>query len=293
MGIDEVAIIGGGPAGLSAAIQLKRSGIEPILFEKEMIGGLLRNANLVENYPGFPQGISGRELVELFKHQLERYDIKTYDEEVIHLAYKDGEFLISTNKRELIFRTVIIASGTRPRRLEELERREVREYVFYEVYSISDIKNERIAIIGAGDIAFDYALTLSKNNEVLILSRSPGARCLPLLFERAMKNENITYFQNTVVENVKAQDTLILNCRNKNGERWNVPVSYLVIAIGRKPALYFLDNEMEIEELQKMGRLYLIGDVKNDIYRQVGIAVGDGLRAAMEIVRRMKGGEAG
>ena len=108
---------------------------------------------------------------------------------------------------------------------------------------------------------------------------------MPLLLERVLKEKNISQFPNTVVEDVKIQDKLTLICRNKDSIRWNATISYLLIAVGREPALDFLDNDIDINRLRKMGRLYLIGDVKNGIYRQVGITVGDGIKTAMEIAR--------
>ncbi len=160
MNAENVAIIGAGPAGVAAAIQLKRYGIEPILFEKEEVGGLLKNANLVENYPGFPRGISGKSLVELFKSQVKSYKIRVVYEQVERLSYNYGEFDIDTSKRKFASKTVIIASGTKPRRIESMDKGLKGKHVFYDIYSISKVKGKRIAIIGAGDIAFDYALTL-------------------------------------------------------------------------------------------------------------------------------------
>ncbi len=107
-----------------------------------------------------------------------------------------------------------------------------------------------------------------------------------MLFERALKDKNVSHFTSTVVEDLKYQDNLVLVCRNKDGDRWNTSISCLIVAVGREPALEFLDKDIDIKVLRKMERLYLIGDVKNGIYRQVGIAVGDGIKAAMEIAKK-------
>ena len=151
-----MVIIGAGPAGLSTAIQLKRYDIEPTLLEKEEIGGLLRNANLVENYPGFPSGVPGPELVKLFKKQLENAQIKVYFEKVLELDYKNGLFSIKTNQKKITCRIVVIASGTKPRKLSNLDLpTEIENHIFYEIYPLTQVTNKKIAIIGAGDAAFD------------------------------------------------------------------------------------------------------------------------------------------
>lgn len=293
MGDDNVVIIGAGPAGLSTAIQLKRYAVEPVLLEKKEIGGLLRNANLVENYPGFPDGIPGPKLVELFKKQLENAQIKVHFEKVLKLDYKNGLFFIKTNQKEITCRIVIIASGTKPRSLPDIDvLTEVENYIVYEIYSLYQVINKKIAIIGTGDVAFDYALNLSKKNDVIILNRDEKVKCLPLLRERTIENKNISYLQNTNIKSINLyNDGLILTCHN-NIKEWEMYVSYLVVAIGRDSCLDFLSEDLakDLERIKKSKMLYIIGDVKNNIYRQTAIAVGDGIRTAMEIYRKLKDG---
>ncbi len=291
MNINEVVIIGAGPAGLSTVIQLKRYGIEPILLEKEEIGGLLRNANLVENYPGFPEGITGPKLIKLFKKQLKNTMVKVHFEEVLELDYRNEVFFVNTNQRVVTCCIAVIASGTKPCRLSNLNiSTDIADRIFYEIYPLTKVAKEKIAIIGSGDIAFDYALNLSKKNGVIILNKGKRVKCLPLLWERAMGSEKISYKENTQVKKIKYHDEgLILTGYNTRGE-WSMYVSCLVVAIGREPYLDFLSDNIKknLEELQKTKMLYMIGDVKNDIHRQTAIAVGDGIKSAMEIHRKIK-----
>lgn len=291
MEIKDVVIIGAGPAGLAAATQLRRYGIEPVLLEKKEIGGLLRNANLVENYPGFPEGISGVELVKFFKKQIENAGIKVFFEEVLELDYKNETFFVSTNKRTMTFCYAIVASGTKPRRLSLLETStDSEDHIFYEVLSLAQAANEKIAIIGAGDAAFDYALNLSKKNQVTILNRTNRTKCLPLLMDRAMRSEKISYLENIQVEKIKSDnDGMTLICSKAEG-KYELHVDYLVVAIGREPCLDFLSENLQtnLERPKDLKLLYMIGDVNNDIYRQTAISVGDGIKAAMEIYRKMK-----
>ncbi len=293
MNINDVVIIGAGPAGLGVAIQLKRYGVEPILLEKDDVGGLLRNANLVENYPGFPDGIPGPELIKLFKRQLKNARVKIQFEEVLELDYNKGVFIINANQRKIFSRIVVIASGTKPRKLSNLNiSKDLEKRIFYEVYPIAQVANEKIAIIGAGDAAFDYALSLSKKNEVTILNRGSRMKCLPILFERAVSNERISYQENIQVKNIECSDSsLKLTCYNSTGEQ-EICVSYLLVAIGRDPSLDFLSEDLKenLEKLQKSKVLHMIGDVKNNIYRQTAIAVGNGIRAGMEIYSKLQEG---
>jgi thioredoxin reductase len=291
MKVNDVIIVGAGPAGISAAIQLKRYGVEPILLEKSKIGGLLKNANLVENYPGFPNGIPGIKLVGLFKKQLENNQIKIDFENVFKVNYKENLFFVETNKRERISRILIIATGTIPVPFPDLSiLNEMKERVFYEIYPIMKVENEEIVIVGGGDAAFDYALNLSKKNKVTILVRSEKPKCLPLLEERVNNSKNISYLTNTILEKINfSNNVLLLKCRSDH-EEIILQASYLVIAIGRQPLLDFLDRDVIAirDELERQGKLFLIGDVKNGIYRQTSIAVGDGIKTAMKIYKKLK-----
>ncbi len=289
----KVMIIGAGPAGIATAIQLKRYNIEPLILEQNEIGGLLRNAHLVENYPGFPEGISGIALVELFKKQLKNAEVEVSFETVLELDYSDGAFFIKTNTREIEAITVVIATGTKPRKLTNVKiADDIQSRIFYHIYSILDIKKKNIAVIGAGDAAFDYALNLARNNEVVILNRSSQIKCLPLLWERSLKSDSISYLHDMSLEAIKKKGSkALLTCfDNESQEKKEMSVDYVIAAIGREPGLDFLTDTFKknLETLTKMNKLYMVGDVKNGLYRQTAIAVGNGIRAAMEIYRNRR-----
>jgi thioredoxin reductase (NADPH) len=292
--IVEVLIIGAGPASLTCALQLKRYGITARIMEKARPGGLLWNANLVENYPGFPAGISGADLVQLFLKQIQNLSIEVEQKSVLKLTWQAGFFQVQTNLDQFLARIVVIASGTKARRLPEgLVPNTLQQQVFYEILPLLErnVVDQTIAIIGAGDTAFDYALNLAKHNRVIILNRTQQLKCLPLLWQRASQNPNIEVHPKTqaLQLNHEMDGRIALKCQQDN-QTFDINVDYLIAAIGRQPALDFLDA-LPLEQsdhLQQQGRLYLIGDVKNEIYRQTAIAAGDGLLAAMKIYQTLK-----
>jgi thioredoxin reductase (NADPH) len=288
MKINEVAIIGAGPAGIACAIQLSRYGIVPLLFERDIPGGLLKNANLVENYPGFPGGIKGTRVVEKMTRQLELAKVPVIHENVNLIYYSEDLFTIKTDQNTYISQKLVIASGTVPVKWTEFEITEsVQQKVFYEVYPLKDQKDKVVAIIGAGDAAFDYALQLASYNKVMIFNRTDTVKCLPLLWLRAKGVGQISYYEDFVLRQVREESTsscLKLFFQTKNGMESRL-VDYIIFATGRQPELSFANPFIlkHLDELQQDGKLYLVGDVKNDLFRQASIAAGDGIKAAMEI----------
>lgn len=293
MKLEKVIIIGAGPAGIATAIQLKRYGIDPLLFEKNEIGGLLINANLVENYPGFPNGISGSELVELFKKHLNNNFIKIIFEEVIGVEFKEKLFRITTSKETFYSKIVVIATGTKPKEFADFKIPEqVKDKIFYEISPILGVKGKTIVVVGAGDSAFDYALNLEKNNEVVILNRGKTTKCLPVLWERAKKSSKIKYLENTKIFNIieNSKDELLFELRGEEG-LLKIFANYVIFALGREPQLDFLSENLEKikKKLVKKELLFFIGDVKNSYFRQTAIAVGDGIMTAMKIKKIIMG----
>ena len=277
---EEVIVIGAGPGGTTAAIQLKRYGIPFILLEKERVGGLLWSANLVENYPGFPAGVSGPKLIGLIKKQMERIGVQVTFDSVTKLDLQNERFLVTTQHTQYFPRYVIVATGTKSKPIPLVFPADVQNRIFSDVYHFLNEREKQIVIIGAGDAAFDYALNLTKNrNSVTILNRGRDVKCLGLLWERATAEPNIVYRAEAPVSAV-AFDKLAnrLEVRLKAGE--SLFADYLLFAIGRIPQTDFLSEELFDKN---MDGLYFVGDVKNGLYRQAAIAAGDGLRVAMEI----------
>ncbi len=281
----DVIIIGAGPAGIACAIQLKRYNIDFIIFEKGEIGGLLHNANLVENYLGFPIGISGKNLVQLLNKQSQIAKINIKYELINSVNYENDNFILESNNGRYNSKYLIIASGTKPiiPKIPVINDN-IKDKVFFDIYKLGKIKNKNIAVIGSGDCAFDYALNLSKNNTVIILNRSNRIKALPILQDRASEIENIKYFSSTSVKQIESKDNKIaLSCIPKIVT--NV-FDYILIAIGREPNLDFINKD-----LLTIPNIFQIGDVKNGQFRQTSIAVGDGTFTAMNVNKILNPGD--
>jgi thioredoxin reductase (NADPH) len=292
MTLEDIIIIGAGPAGLAGSVQLKRYGFNPLILERDEVGGLLRNANWVENYPGFPAGISGIDLVQLLKQHAERFSVRILIEEVVKLDYKRHVFQIFTRNQVFQSRIAVIATGTRPVLLKDFViPKTLLDRIAYEIYPLLHLEGQHIVIIGAGDAAFDYALNLGRKNAITILNRTNQVKCLPLLWERASALSNVNYLSQTRILKLNRMRNrqMMIECACPGGN-FTIIADYLIGAIGREPRLDFISPSIlkKTSMLEELGLLYFIGDVKNSAYRQTAIAAGDGMLAAMKIYRTLK-----
>ena len=286
MKLIEIAIIGAGPAGIAAAIQCHRQGIDFILFEQALVGGLLNNAHLVENYPGFPAGIAGRFLIDKFSRQLSNLAVPVINEQVTQIDFRNNAFSIMTDSETRQAQYLILATGTKPVTTELSILQSLNGRVLYEIIEIIKVTGQQIVIIGAGDAAFDYALNLGQRNHVIILNRSDQIKCLSLLEKRANANDNIKYLENiSVIGAEKTPAGQIKIACIQSGDNISIYADYLVFAIGRDPNDACLSPKLRScqKQMIEKGRLYLAGDIANGRYRQTAIAVADGIRAALQI----------
>lgn len=285
----DVAVIGAGPAGVAAAMQLARYEARPFVYEMYRPGGLVRNARLVENYPGFPRGIGGPELGALLAGSLERSEADVSIEEVTGLDFAGGVYRVSSERGEADYRAVIVATGTEPVPLEGSGiDREAERAILYEIESVRDVSGRSIAVIGAGDAAFDYALTLARNNDVVIVGRSARASCNASLARSAAESERITVLLSASVGRISAAEggksRLEISLGGCAGETTMV-ADHVIAAVGRSPRAGFISDKImnDLDVLFGAGTLHLAGDVRGGRRRQTAIAAGDGVLAAMEI----------
>jgi thioredoxin reductase (NADPH) len=286
------AVVGAGPAGMAAALQLKRMGIRALLFERDAPGGLLRNAALVENYLGFPRGVDGPALVRHFCDQLRAHRVPVRREEVLRAGFRNDRFHLETDRGAHAVPFLVVASGTRPLPFDGCAVPGAAQgRCHHEVWPLRRLRGRHIVIVGGGDAAFDHALALAPLNRVTLLMRGAGPRGLLLLWERAGNEEAITLSPRTRLTAVRARGRgLELTCA-REGRSFGLKADRLLFAVGREPALDFLAASVarRLPELKAAGRLHLIGDAVNGRFRQTAIAVGDGLRAAMAVASAVEG----
>lgn len=280
-----VIVIGAGPAGVMAAVQLVRLRRHVALLEPAAVGGLLREASLVENFPGFPDGIEGKALASQLARHLARLGIEPIREAAAEVRWEDGAFAVRTEGRILRSPSLVVASGTSPRELPISVPAQVRDRVHTGIAGLGRLAGARIAIVGGGDAAFDYALRLAGANVILLFHRS-RPRCLELLLERALSCQRIRLVEGAEVWRVDASERGLRIGFGVGGQEEMEEVDHLLFAIGRIPNDGFLQMGPMMDELIQQGRLHFVGDIKNGQRRQAAIAAGDGLVAAMTIAEK-------
>jgi thioredoxin reductase len=256
MTAEKVVVIGAGPAGLAAAEQLNLYGISPLVFEKDQPGGLLLNANSVKNYPGVPEGTSGRELIKLFplpeKLDFQRVTSVKREGSVYQVDLSDTYSVTSS--------AIIVASGTIPRKISVQCTSDTQ--ILYDVKNIRNTTGDTVAVIGGGDAALDYALSLSSKFSVTVYARGNFSGAVPHLLASVKQIGRITL-------------------RPETPDRTLFPEKTIVVAAGRIPALDFVSGEL-LSAPPGDGSFHLCGDCSNGVFRQTAIAVGNGVEAAMK-----------
>lgn len=295
----DLAIIGAGPAGLSAAAQAIRSGLSVALFDRRRPGGLARVGNRVENYLGFAGGIAGAELAARFVAQAEALGVVIERQRVCQVTIDAGAFALALDGSTRRARAVIVATGTTPRPLAHVSRHPA---IAFDVEGIERIHRRRVLVVGGGEAALDQALLAARRgaSEVAVAIRGASSKALSLLLDRARAAGIELLLQTTVSAVDPAGASLCVVLDRADCRRDRRTVDALVICIGRQAVLPQLPAPIaagngEVPPTDIVGRtaipgLYLAGDVRRGIRRQIGIAVGDGLAAAMDAVHYLRTG---
>lgn len=285
----KVALIGAGPACVSAAIQLQRSAIE-ILVIAEGVGGSIRNANLVENLAGFPVGISGEEYVNLLIAQLDNNQIPILLQKVTDVEYHEQVFKIITEQSEIYSEYLVVGTGAKPKKLGIKGEEEAfkQHLLYYDVYfAKEEIQDQKLLIVGSGDVAYDYALNLKDIvKSIKILQRTDKTKSLPILQRRLREVKNVEVVENVIPVRINVEPNFCLVVSEEENEI-EIETDKILVAIGREPNITLLSDRLrkEHEDHSQIEKMFFVGDVKKDNYRQISIAMGDGMKAAMEIVK--------
>ena len=295
----EVIIIGGGPAGLTAGLYASRAGLKSLLVERGIVGGQIVNATLVENYPGFPQGISGAELGSLMHQQAVKYGLEVVTAEVKGTA-QGQPYGISTTEGDFEGTAIIIAAGSEYRKLGVLgEERLTGHGVSY--CATCDgffFRDREVAVAGGGDTAITDALELTRHaKKVYVIHRRDQLRAAKVLRERAFAQPKLEFIWTTVVEEILGEKLLSgLKLRNvKTGQHSILEVAGVFVAVGLMPnsrsffKIVDLDDAGYIITDETMATsapgVFAAGDIRRNSPRQVSSAVGDGATAAMSAFR--------
>jgi thioredoxin reductase (NADPH) len=299
----EVIIIGGGPAGLSAGLYTSRAGLRSLLMERGVFGGQMVNATLVENYPGFPEGISGAELGSLMHQQAIRYGLEVVTADVTGLD-PGQPYNASTTEGSFEAAAIIIAAGSEYRKLgvageEKLLGRGVSYCATCDGFLFRD---KEVAVIGGGDTAITDALELSRHTKkVYVIHRRDQLRAGKVLQERAFAHPKLEFIWNTVVEEVLGDRLLEgLELRNvKTGQEANLKVDGVFVAVGLMPNSQCFRSTLEVDDVgyiivddsmsTSAPGIFAAGDIRRDSARQIAAAVGDGATAAMSAFRYLQG----
>jgi len=295
----QVIIVGGGPAGLTAGLYCARSKLNTLLVERGVIGGQITYADQVENYPGFPQGISGIELGQLMHQQATAYGLQTLLAEVTSLVPNQRHKrhnLVNTNEGKFVAESVIIASGSQFRKLKVPGEAELlgKGVSYCATCDGPLFRDKVVAVIGGGDAALIEALYLSKfASKVLVVHRRNQLRASKILQERAMVEPKIEFIWDTVVAQIEG-DGVVRRLRLKKMKDATIsmlPVAGVFVAIGLEPNTSYLKGVLpldkegylitnEVMETEILGIL-AAGDVRHNSARQAITAAGDGATAAL------------
>ena len=294
--IYDVVIIGGGPAGLTAGIYASRDRLDTLLVEKGIIGGQIVNAEHVENYPGFPEGISGYELTLLIQKQAEKYGLKTLIAEVTGIALQNSKKVVKTTQGDFEAKIIIIAGGAQRQKLGVPGEAEFlgRGVSYCATCDAAFFKDQPVAVIGGGDAAITEALHLAKfASKVTLIHRRAELRATRIMQERALAEPKLNFIWNATVEKIEGEDfvkRLRLNdVRTK--EKSTLEVNGIFVSIGFKPDTDYLKGILALDETghvitnekmeTKIPGIFAAGDIRHDSARQAITASGDGATAAI------------
>jgi len=292
----QLIIVGGGPAGLTAGLYSARGGLKVLLIEKEVIGGQIANADRVDNYPGFPEGISGFELARLIHQQATNHGLETMSGEVTGLTSRYGSNIVNTTEGDFIAQAVIIAGGSQFRKLEVPGEGEfLGKGVSYCATCDGPLfRDKAVAVVGGGDTAVTDALSLSKfASSVKVIHRRNQLRASKVLQRKAQTEPKIEFIWDSVVTEVKGKEKLtdLVLKNTKNDTISLVAVDGVFVAIGLVPNTEYLRGVLPLDEggyiittelmETTVPGIFAAGDIRHNSVKQAIVAAGNGAVAAL------------
>ena len=296
----DLIIIGGAPAGLTAAIYAGRAALKSLLLTGPFPGGQVATTDMVENFPGFPEGINGAELAQRIQRQAERFGTQIVMDTVTGVDFSTPPFTVRTDSETYRGRTVVIATGAVPRRLgvpgeAEFFGRGVSTCATCDGFFYKD---KRAVVVGGGDSAIDEGLFLTKfAREVVVVHRRDQLRATKIYQDRAFANPKMRFVWDSVVEEVLGEKTVTgVRVRNvKTGETSVIEADGMFVYIGMVPGTKLFAGQVELDEWgyivtdrrqrTSVPEVFAAGDVQSPDFRQIVVAAGSGAMAAIEAER--------
>jgi thioredoxin reductase (NADPH) len=297
---DRLAIVGSGPAGLTAAIYAARADLAPRVFEGLEAGGQLMLTTEVENYPGFPDGIMGPELMELLRRQAARFGAVLDPADITRVDFSHRPFRLWTDETEHRAEALIIATGAKARWLGVPGEEQLRGYGVSACATCDGFffKGRRVAVVGGGDSAMEEALFLTKfATQVTVIHRRDALRASVIMARRVLEHPKVSVRWNSIVEEVLG-DGAVTGVRLRDtltGAEADLPLDGLFIAVGHDPRTELFDGQLDLDEkgylrtfdgtMTSVPGVFGAGDVVDFSYRQAVTAAGMGCRAAIDAER--------
>jgi thioredoxin reductase (NADPH) len=299
---EKLIIIGSGPAGLTAALYASRADLDPLVFEGSAAGGQLMITTDVENYPGFPDGIMGPDLIDHFRKQAERFGSRLRQVDVTAVDFSTHPFPIEVGADEFTAEAVIIATGATAKWLgipgeEKLTGKGVSACATCDGFFF---RNQELVVVGGGDTAMEEALFLTKfASKISVVHRRDELRASKIMANRAMEHEKIEFVWDTIVTEIHGDEkvTGVTLESTKTGEHDQLAVDGVFVAIGHEPNTELFKDHLDLDPngyvilrdgastYTSVDGVFAAGDVADHIYRQAVTAAGTGSRAAIDAER--------
>ncbi len=299
----DLIIIGAGPAGLTAGLYAARAQINTLLFERLAPGGQVLNTDWIENYPGFPDGISGFDLVDKMKTQAERFGLRIQNEEVVGLELSQEKKTVITHNGEMETKALILACGATPRQLGiEGERSFIGKGVSYCATCDGPFyRDQEVAVIGGGDTAAEEAIFLTRfASRIYLFHRRDSLRAIKLLQERVMAEEKIEIVWDTIPLKILGENGVEgIELKNvKTGNIFRKKVHGVFVFVGTLPNTDVAKGKVELDENDfvktnngmetSVPGVFAAGDIRSKPFRQIATAVGEGAAATYSAERYLE-----
>ena len=298
----ELIIIGGGPAGYTAALYAARANLHPLVIEGFAWGGQLMITSDVENYPGYADGVLGPEMMRDFRAQAERFGAEFITDDVTRVDFSGHPFKVYVEDTEYTAESIIVATGANARQLGLLSEKQLqgRGVSYCAVCDAAFFRDRSVVVVGGGDSAMEEATFLAKfATKVTLVHRRDDFRASPIMVDRARANERITFVTNAVVDEVLGDDTKVSGVRLRDvntGETSEIETDGIFVAIGHDPNTKLFLDQLDHDEagylVTKSGStetnipgVFAAGDVQDHVYRQAVTAAGSGCMAALDAER--------